>query len=109
MFANRIRELRQQQGMTMTELAFKAGLSVGIIQRYETGKTDPPLSVAHRVAQVLGEVELAVMVVVALFRAWHDTAPDPSPEPADYALVDVGHICEARSRREARKGIGGVA
>jgi putative transcriptional regulator len=55
MFANRIRELRQQQGMTMTELAFKAGLSVGIIQRYETGKTDPPLSVAHRVAKVLGE------------------------------------------------------
>jgi hypothetical protein len=67
------------------------------------------LLIAVPVLGMLAAVELAVMVVVALFRAWHDTAPDPSPEPANYALVDVGHICEARSRREARKGIGGVA
>jgi hypothetical protein len=42
------------------------------------------LLIAVPVLGMLAAVELAVMVVVA-------------------------HICEARSRREARKGIGGVA
>jgi hypothetical protein len=65
------------------------------------------LLVAVPVLGMLAAVRLVVMVVVALCRAWRDTAPDPAPA-ARYALSEVAHLGEARSRREARNGLGGV-
>lgn len=51
---NRIRELREARGMTQLQLAYKTGLSPGMISRYETGHFTPGLVPAMRLTEVLG-------------------------------------------------------
>ncbi|MGH3730620.1 MAG: helix-turn-helix domain-containing protein [Micromonosporaceae bacterium] len=54
MVATRIREYRQIKGMTVRELAGKAGVSAGLVSQVERGITDPSLETMRRIAEVLG-------------------------------------------------------
>jgi transcriptional regulator with XRE-family HTH domain len=49
----RIRELRQQRGLTVRGLATDTGLSVGLISQVERGLTDPSLETLRRIGRAL--------------------------------------------------------
>ncbi len=49
-----IREIRQRKGLTLQELAKKAGgMSYTFLSNVETGKADPSLSTLRRLAKAL--------------------------------------------------------
>jgi ribosome-binding protein aMBF1 (putative translation factor) len=54
-----VRQLREQQGWSQTELAREAGMTQSAVARFEAGGTVPTLPVLERLARALG-VELAV-------------------------------------------------
>lgn len=49
----RIRELREQQGLSLRTLADKCGLSINAISRIERGANSPTVSSLHRLAMAL--------------------------------------------------------
>ncbi|MGH2359406.1 MAG: helix-turn-helix domain-containing protein [bacterium] len=50
----KIKQLREQRGLTQKRLAKKAGLSLGYLARLEIGMHDPPLSTVAKLAKALG-------------------------------------------------------
>jgi transcriptional regulator with XRE-family HTH domain len=52
-FAEKLKELRQERGMTQEGLAKASNIPVGTIRDYEQGKRDPLLSNAQRLAHAL--------------------------------------------------------
>ena len=52
-FAERLRQLRKERGITQAELARVSGLSLGAIRDYEQGRRDPLLSKAAQLATAL--------------------------------------------------------
>ena len=61
MFAMRLKELRQQRGLTQAALAKKMHFSVGYMARLEQGRHDPPLSTLGKLAKAL-KVSVAELV-----------------------------------------------
>lgn len=57
----RVRELREQQGLSQTELATRTGMTQPAVARFEAGGTVPTLPVLDRLARSLG-VELSVQL-----------------------------------------------
>lgn len=57
---NRIRELREAKGMTQAELAALADVARQTIIAVEKGRYDPSLSLAFRIADILGKSVEAV-------------------------------------------------
>lgn len=53
-FAQKIRRLRENQGMTTRILAEKIGVSCGQISKYETGKHEPTLSILNKYKETFG-------------------------------------------------------
>ncbi len=51
---NTIRELRKEKGLSQDELARACGVSRQTVNAIENNKYDPTLSLAFRLAQVLG-------------------------------------------------------
>lgn len=51
---NRIRELRESKGMTQADLAERADVARQTILAIEKGRYDPSLSLAFRIADILG-------------------------------------------------------
>jgi len=52
---NRLRELRQANGWSQGELGERLGVSRQTINALESGKCDPALSLAFRIARLFGE------------------------------------------------------
>jgi len=52
---NRLRELRDAQGWSQGELAERLGVSRQTVNALETGKYDPSLPLAFRIARLFGE------------------------------------------------------
>jgi len=52
---NRIRELRAERGWTQQDLADRIGVSRQTVNAIETGKYDPSLPVAFRLAHLFGQ------------------------------------------------------
>lgn len=52
-FGKRLRQLREQKGLSQEELAFRANLSVYYISRIERGKANPSLETLHNLASGL--------------------------------------------------------
>lgn len=50
----RIRELRHEKGLTMKQVAIKAGVSEAAISLYERGLRKPTIVVAFKIAAALG-------------------------------------------------------
>jgi transcriptional regulator with XRE-family HTH domain len=49
-----IRQLRQQQGLTLSDLAAKTGISVSYLSRLEKGRSVPSFTLLSRIGQELG-------------------------------------------------------
>jgi transcriptional regulator with XRE-family HTH domain len=52
--ANRLRELREGQGISMRTLATRSGLSANALSMIERGKTSPSVSTLYKLADALG-------------------------------------------------------
>ncbi len=52
---NRLRELREAQGWSQGQLAEELGVSRQTVNALETGKYDPSLPLAFRIARLFGE------------------------------------------------------
>ncbi|MHB1424601.1 MAG: helix-turn-helix domain-containing protein [Gemmataceae bacterium] len=53
-FAERLRELREQAGLTQARLAETSGLPLGSIRNYEQGQREPYWQVVFKLADALG-------------------------------------------------------
>ena len=53
-FGKKLKELRQQKGMTQTQLAEACGIPYGTVRDYEQDKRNPLLANAQILARVLG-------------------------------------------------------
>jgi putative transcriptional regulator len=51
---NKVKELRKKRGWTQSEFGEKLGISRQSVHSIETGKYDPSLPLAFRIADVLG-------------------------------------------------------
>jgi transcriptional regulator with XRE-family HTH domain len=54
MMGNRLRSLRSERGMTIAELASRAGLSSGLISQIERGNSNPSLNTLEKLREALG-------------------------------------------------------
>lgn len=52
-FAVRLRQLRDQKKITQEDLANRAGISLRLLQKYESGATEPSLGNATKLAREL--------------------------------------------------------
>lgn len=52
-FAEQIKKLRNEVGISQTQLAFEAGISLSQIARIETARINPTLSTAFAIARAL--------------------------------------------------------
>src|SRR5215217_7376735 len=75
----RIRQLRQQMGLSQAKLAVVAGMDPATLNRLEQGKGNPNLKTLERVAGALG------VEVVDLF----PKVSAPPPEPSFEELMDA--------------------
>lgn len=57
----RIKELRKSKGITQKELAKKLNKSERLIQKYESGDTNPPLPMIHEIANIL-DIEVSTLL-----------------------------------------------
>lgn len=53
---------RKRKGLTQQELADKAGITRGMVAKYETGASEPSLQTAFKMAQAL-EINIEEMIV----------------------------------------------
>ena len=53
-FADRLRQLREERGMTQAGLAEASGLPLGSIRNYEQGQREPYWGVVFKLADALG-------------------------------------------------------
>lgn len=53
-FAQRLKKLRTQRGLSTRALGEEVGTSNATISRYETGKRDPDLITVHKIAKFFG-------------------------------------------------------
>ena len=60
-FAMRLRQIREQKGMTQEALARASGVSRAYLSRLEMGRHDPPLSRLRKLAKALG-VKVSALV-----------------------------------------------
>jgi putative transcriptional regulator len=58
--SGRLRELRQQQGWTQAELGQRLGVSRQAVNALESGKHDPSLDLAFRIAALFDQAVEAV-------------------------------------------------
>ena len=68
--SQKIRQLRQAQGMTVEQLAARSGVSKGFISQVENFRTTPSLKVLQRIADALG-VDMG-----GLFQNYRSVLPD---------------------------------
>ncbi|MCX7646655.1 MAG: helix-turn-helix domain-containing protein [Rhodobacteraceae bacterium] len=61
-----VRSLRRQQGMTVSDLAAAAGLSVGMLSKIENGQTSPSLTTLQGLSHALS------VPVTAFFRSYEE-------------------------------------
>ncbi len=64
-----VRALRQQQSMTVTDLAQRSGLSGGMLSKIENGQASPSLTTLQSLAQALS------VPMTAFFRGFEETRP----------------------------------
>lgn len=50
---NRIKKLRIEKKLSQTKLAYRIGKTESSVRKYESGLTEPPLSVLYAIAEIL--------------------------------------------------------
>ncbi len=88
-FGNRLRRHRLAAGLTLQQLASKAGFGKGYLSHIENGKKVPPIATLSRLADVLGQVDSENVNL-------HDGPP--------YERLNVSGHLTASSNRGAERG-----
>ncbi|MEE1096526.1 MAG: helix-turn-helix transcriptional regulator, partial [Paludibacteraceae bacterium] len=57
----RVRELRKQRGFSMYKLSLTSGISIGHLQRIESGKTSPQISTLEK---LLGALDATITIEI---------------------------------------------
>jgi transcriptional regulator with XRE-family HTH domain len=74
-FGERLRELREQAGLTQERLAYKSAMSIGSIRNYEQGIREPYWKGVFQLAEALG-------VDCSAFKVCVGAEPVVKPAPA---------------------------
>ncbi|HTD08791.1 MAG TPA: helix-turn-helix transcriptional regulator [Solirubrobacteraceae bacterium] len=61
LFGQKIRQVREREGISVAELAVRSGIAVQMINALEAGRLDPPFDLMIAVADGLG-VRLSVLI-----------------------------------------------
>ena len=90
----RLKNLRQDAGLTQEELAQKVGLKKQNISRYENSHCEPNIRTAKKIADALGVTieEMAVGVSIP-------SAPTPDLTKDEMNLVAAWRIADEKDRR----------
>lgn len=54
MFAERLKELREERGLTQAEFAARVGIGTSTMTRYELGDREPTFPIARKIADYFG-------------------------------------------------------
>lgn len=74
-FAERLRTLRKNAGLTQAQLAEKAGMTASVIARYETGKAMPRQKAIEKLAAALNVAPAALDInITDVYGGYIDTA-----------------------------------
>ena len=68
-FADRLKELRKEKGVTQRQMADLLGIAERNYQRYETGVVDPTASTAVKIADFF---EVSVDYLIGRVNFWHN-------------------------------------
>ena len=77
-FGEKVRTLRKQKGLTLTELAEKTQRSISLLSQIETGNINPSFSSMQTIVEAL-EISLGEMI-----------ADDANAEDEDFNLLKLG-------------------
>lgn len=94
-FSQRLREIREKHGLIQQELAKLCDLNILQIGRYERGEQEPSLSIAKKLAEVLG---VSVDYLVGL-------SDDPHGQVSESALSHYESEILATYRRDGWLGV----
>lgn len=75
-YRNRIRELREEAGISQARLASKAGISDTTLQNYEYGTRDMPAKTVRRLAAIFGVTTDHLLCNDAVFVIGHPDGPN---------------------------------
>ena len=107
-----MKEIRRNSGLSLRELAERAGTSAATLSFYESGHKEPRLSTLERIADVAG-MDLEVMLSPRLTAAERRTLALHEAVAAKLRLDTDGVLAQARENlriiREADHGGHGVA
>lgn len=91
-FGDRLRQLRERQGLTQEDLARAVGTNTGTVSRWERGLGNPQAAQLVQLAETLG-----ASVDYLLRGTDPDTnAPPLSPAFHDFLRTDLGRIAQER-------------
>lgn len=62
-FGARLKELREEKGMTQLEVAYKAGVSISAVSYLEMGHKSPNIRTLVRIAKALGELPAQLLAL----------------------------------------------
>lgn len=90
-FADKLRQLRKDHGMTQAELARKSELAVGTVQQYELRKRKPSFDALMSIAKVFN-IDISELDEAAPDRKGLElVAPPPDPDPREAELLGNFH------------------
>ena len=107
---NHIKELRKARGLLQSQLAAELGVHQTAVSQWETGRTDPDVSSAHRLADFFGVTldellghpqkdEQLDEVYLNLARAARDRELRLSQQDIDF-ILDFAEKLQARDRQK---------
>ena len=101
---NRLRELREEAGLTLAALGSQVGVSKQAISDFEQGDKAPSLSVAALIARVLSDALARTETVDGVFLAGESTTAVDDREGVEGALSVSGGLSGASAGSTAPDG-----
>ena len=88
-FAGRMKQLRQERGMSQQELADRLGISRSAVGMYEQGRRDPDFELLDSIADLFG-VDLSYMLGSSDVRGSYPKHGTPElPDPEEAAILEA--------------------
>lgn len=106
--ADRIKECRENQGLSMTKLAEKTGLTLSAISQFESGERDPSLESLKKLADALQvsadyimgrEEEISDQNILASFRGLQKMTKEDKKE-----MLNFYQFLKAKKEFKNKKG-----
>ena len=98
--AQRVRDRRTDRGLTITQLAERAGISKGMLSKIENGQTSPSLGT---IAALAGALEVPVTALFRGLEEEHDAIFVPAGQG-----IDIEHQGEDQARGHSSQMLGAM-